>query len=120
MTYFDFTDFTRKPSRIKYIDSLATSSSSSSWVMTVEGLSTSPHYIDAAGFSKEDVSAEVVCGNSLYIKCRTKNYGERSSDITLSIPENVDTDTIEVSINDGVITITFDEKRKEAKKIKVK
>ena len=115
MTYFDFWEF--EPIQ--------------TWANTTAGkekqtflydnkLSESPYYIQAAGFKKGDITAEIKDGNILHIKGERTSYSKRALDFIMVIPDNVDKETIELTVADGMITITFDDKREETKKIKVK
>jgi HSP20 family molecular chaperone IbpA len=120
MTYFDFTDFTKFP--IKTYSSITTSGGKKITFPTTihNGLKQSPVYYPAAGFAKDKITAEIKNGDTLHIRGETNKYDYLVLDVSYVIPDNIDKDSIEISVNDGMITITFDEKREEAKKIKVK
>lgn len=109
MTYFDFMDF--EP--VKFI-------SNNTRVTLGQKLNASPVYIEAPGFSKEDISAEIIGRDLLRITGQSDNYGSREFEQSVFIPENVDTESIEVKVGNGMIAITFEDKREETKKIKVK
>lgn len=115
MTYFDFWEF--EPTRLW---SNATSGRYNNPVIVNNSLKESPYHIQAAGFKKSDITAELKNGDLLHIKGESETYGKKSIDFVLVIPDEVDKETIELTVADGIITITFENKREEAKKIKVK
>lgn len=93
---------------------------SSGTSFTSASLTNSPYFISAAGFSKDDISVEIKKDNLLHISGNSNKYGEKRIDTVLTIPENIHRDSIEVSVADGIITIKFEYKKEEVKKIKVK
>ncbi len=115
MTYFDFWEF--EPMKT-WTNTTATKQKQT--FLVDNKLKQSPYYIQAAGFKKSDITAELKHGDLLHIKGESETYGKKSIDFVLVIPNTVDQDTLELTVADGMITITFDDKREEAKKIKVK
>ena len=119
MTYFDFTDFNKVPLKL-FSSGTSIKSSTISSSYPNPSLVKSPAYLPVAGFSKSDISVELKSDRFLEITGKTEKFGGRYLDLMYTLPENVDLDSIEVTVADGMITITFDDKREETKKIKVK
>lgn len=119
MTYFDFTEFTKTPLKL-YSSGTRVDGSTISSTYSVSSLENSPAYIPAAGFSKSDISAEIKSERFLLITGKTENFNGRHIDLMYTLPENTDLNSIEVTVTDGMITITFENKKEETKKIKVK
>jgi len=115
MTYFDFWEF--EP--IQTWSNTTTKKQKQTFLYDNK-LSESPYHILAAGFKKGDITAEIKDGNILHIKGERSSYGKMDLEFFMVIPDNVDKETIELTVADGMITITFDDKREETKKIKVK
>lgn len=113
MTYFDFMDF--EP--VRFISN--NSFNRKSFIGTPK-LIDSPIHIEAAGFSKQDITAEIKHGDLLHIKCHSDKYGNRSFEQVVHISDKVDKKSIEVSVENGMITIEFKHKEKESLSIKVK
>lgn len=113
MTYFDFLEF--EP--YGFISSNKTNSTS---IATAPKLTDSPIHIEAPGFTKSDITAEIKGGNILLIKGESNKYGDRKFKQTISISERVDKKSIEVTIDNGMITIDFKHKEEESRSIKVK
>ena len=116
MTYFDFFEF--EPTK-GWANSTYNKIEKKKYLVDNK-LSESPYHIQAAGFKKGDITAEIKHGDLLHIKGERSSYGKMTLDFVMVIPNNVDKDTLELTVADGMITITFDDKREEAKKIKVK
>ena len=115
MTYFDFWEF--EPIQTW---SNTTAKKQKQTFLVDNKLKHSPYYIQAAGFKKGDITAEIKDGSILHIKGERTSYVKMDLDFVMVIPDNVDKETIELTVADGMITITFDDKREETKKIKVK
>lgn len=113
MTYFDFMDF--EP--VKFV-----SNNSFNRRRITDGpkLIESPIYIEAPGFSKQDITAEIKNGNLLYLKGESDRYEKRQFEQAIHISEKVDKKSIEVTVDNGMITIEFKHKEKESLSIKVK
>lgn len=115
MTYFDFWEF--EP--IKTWTNSTTGKQKQTFFIDNK-LKQSPYYIQAAGFKKGDITAEIKHGDLLHIKGESETYGKKSLDFVMVIPNNVNKDSIELTVSDGMITITFENKGEETKTIKVK
>jgi len=115
MTYFDFWEF----DPIQTWSNTTVKKQKQTFLFDNK-LNESPYYIQAAGFKKGDITAEIEHGDLLHIKGERTSYNKMDLDFVMVIPNTVDKDTIELTVADGMITITFDDKREEAKKIKVK
>lgn len=113
MTYFDFMDF--EPVRF-----ISNSSFNRKNMSVGPKLTESPIHIEAAGFCKNDITAEIKNGEFLLVKGETSKYDNRKFEQLIFIPEKVDKKSIEVTVENGMITIDFKHKEKESLNIKVK
>ena len=71
-----------------------------------------PIRVNFAGYSKEDITATVE-GNYLHVLASNDEYGKHTYKCLL--PRNCDEDKIKLSMNNGILTISFKESKKKRK-----
>ncbi len=62
--------------------------------------------MDFPGVKKEDIKLETI-GNKIKIVAKRKGKGSSNWDRTFEVPDGVDLERVQASLNDGVLTITM-------------
>jgi HSP20 family protein len=76
--------------------------------------------VSLPGYSKDEVSIEIK-GLQLNISGSTENDGllKRSFEKSFSLPEDLDTNNVKASMENGILRIEFQEAKEGSKKIKI-
>lgn len=108
MIYFDF-------NKNKFVSTVVDSS------LSQHSISLSPSYFEVPGFTKEDITAEIIEKNVLKILGSTEKYGStKKFNKILYLPKNVDDKTVEVKVENGMLIIEYKLAEGESRKISIK